>query len=65
MFYFGVSVVHNSLVLVAVVVDDIRDGKFDSFFDFEYDVVLADSWEEIFCDFWYNWCCSDIFVFDV
>ncbi len=43
MFYFGVSVVHNSLVLVAVVVDDIRDGKFDSFFDFEYDVVLADS----------------------
>jgi hypothetical protein len=65
MFHSRLSSVYHTLELASLVVDGIRNDKFNRVFDPEHYVVSVNSLEKIIHNLRYNWCSSNIFIFDV
>lgn len=65
MLHPDILAVHNSLRLVALDSDDIRDDQFNSFHQLEFIGVVVDFGEEGFGGVWNSGGCSDLFVLDV
>jgi hypothetical protein len=61
-FYPSFSVMRDTSALAALAVDDIRDGKFDSFSGAESNVIPGGAVEKIVCCIWNYWRSPDLFI---